>query len=345
MLSRMSLVIVASWVFAAGAGAGWTANAETYEPAPAESAGPRVPVTFLPVDAFDHVDPPYVPPPLPRLPEWSYTVTSVTPDAAKDEGVGVIVRVTFDQDIPVAARWKIEDSLAIASTNPDQDLTAPWVWLDGHTVAWRPKAFWKPRQTVTVASTWPVGQTLIRIPRNADRPEGKPVRWESLVNVTLTNTVAAQFTIGSEQIVTIDADTHEAVVTRDGKRIGSFPVSLGMPGHETASGIKTVMERYAEKRLYNPGQWDVTVPYAMRLTLSGEFLHSAPWNSQIGYANLSHGCTNVTVEDAQWFYEHLQHADPVITLHGGTPPEPWDGDGAPWNISWSQWKAMAYPAP
>jgi len=87
------------------------------------------------------------------------------------------------------------------------------------------------------------------------------------------------------------------------------------------------------------------VPYALRLTLSGEFLHSAPWNSSIGSANLSHGCTNVTIDDARWFYENIQRGDPVITKNGKGFSPLWDGAGAGWNVPWTAWKAMAADTP
>ena len=43
--------------------------------------------------------------------------------------------------------------------------------------------------------------------------------------------------------------------------------------------------------------YTLQVPYAIRLTNSGEFIHAAPWaTSRIGRWNGSHGCTNLQVK-------------------------------------------------
>lgn len=323
-------------------------SGEADPPTSTSAPGPAgTPMKMLPLDAWDRpADLPQVKP-RPKLPTWNYSVVAYTPDSNFRQGVGTVLRVQFDSDIPEKARWKVQDSLAIDSTDPTQDLSGGWVWLDGSTLAYRPRDYWNPRQVLTIASSWPVDEPMLRIDRKGrdHGPKGTPLSWKHLVEVQMTNSVQFQVKIGSEQIVKIDGATHQSVVSKAGKVIFRAPVSLGKPGWETGSGIKTVMERYEVKRLYNPGQWDVTVPYAMRLTLSGEFLHSAPWNGQIGYANLSHGCTNVTVDDARWYYENLQQGDPVVTTNAGSKPELWDNPGAGWNLSWRQWQDMRVFAP
>lgn len=293
----------------------------------------------------DRVDPaPYVrPTPHPR--PWHVSLYA-TPNSTASQGVGTIIKIHFDQDIPERARWTITSKMRLSSTDPQQDLTAPWVWLDGATMAWRPNGFWRGHQTVTVRSTWGIKNWLMLFPaKDGSRPKRVLSDLDSRYGLTLTDRVRLTINIGADQRFLVDANTHEGVVKRDGETVRRVPVSLGMPGWETYSGVKTFMEAYEEKRLYNPGQWDVTVPYAIRLTLSGEFLHSAPWNGSIGSANLSHGCTNLTIDDARWMYENIQYGDPAIYVNGVGEPPLWDGDGAGWNLSWAQWRAMAAPRP
>jgi lipoprotein-anchoring transpeptidase ErfK/SrfK len=83
--------------------------------------------------------------------------------------------------------------------------------------------------------------------------------------------------------------------------------------------------------------YDLDVPYAMRMTASGEFLHGAPWNDYIGVANRSHGCTNLTLSSARWVYSQVLEGDPVITRGTGRSTEPYNGLGGVWNVPWSTW--------
>jgi len=342
--SRLAVTCAAAWAFAAGAGFGWAAPVSTAETTPAQSPERNSVTVLRPVlDKIDRVDPPWSPKPLPKLKSWEYSVVSVTPYSSSPQGVGTIVKVKFGQDIPWAARWKVQENISIVSDDPKQDMSAPWIWLDGNTLAYRPKDFWNARQTLAVSSSWPVGKPLMRIAQDSSK---KKIRYKDLVNIVITDPVDFTIKIGASQIFTVDGKTHQGVVKRDGKVIKKVPVSLGKSGWETASGIKTLMEGYEVKRLYNPGRWDVMSPYAFRLTLTGEFLHSASWNSSIGYANTSHGCTNLTISDAKWFYENSRRGDPVITVNTGEgAPDIWDGDGAPWNLSWTDWKAKSATAP
>ena len=125
-----------------------------------------------------------------------------------------------------------------------------------------------------------------------------------------------------------------------------MPVSLGKPTWETASGVKTILERYEMKRMVNPGPrepYDVNVPYALRLTPSGEYLHAAPWNLyNLGVASTSHGCTNMSMEDAIWFYENAFEGDPVITEGTGVDLDWYEGPGAMWNIDWADWTKRSF---
>ena len=139
---------------------------------------------------------------------------------------------------------------------------------------------------------------------------------------------------------------HRMTVTRDGERIRTFGVSLGKPGFPTRSGTKVIMEKYVTHRMNSitvgitgAEAYDLDVPYAMRITASGEFLHGAPWNPYVGTMNHSHGCTNLTLSSARWVFGHVKEGDPVVTTGTGRPTESWNGLGGVWNVPWATWVA------
>ena len=77
----------------------------------------------------------------------------------------------------------------------------------------------------------------------------------------------------------------------------------------------------------------------MRVTNSGEFIHSASWNGgNIGVRSTSHGCTNLTVADAEKYYNFARIGDVTTYANtGGATMPSWDGYGD-WNLSWATWQ-------
>ena len=71
---------------------------------------------------------------------------------------------------------------------------------------------------------------------------------------------------------------------------------------------------------------------------SGIFYHSAPWSvGDQGHRNVSHGCLNMTTENAAWLQEISQKGDVIVVKNsGGQFLEPWDGLGD-WQIPWAEW--------
>lgn len=144
--------------------------------------------------------------------------------------------------------------------------------------------------------------------------------------------------IGAAHVSTVDfspTDPH-MVVTSDGHFVRRLPVSLGAPGDSTATlrGTKVVEEFDRVENMEG-----TPVPWSVRITNSGEFVHAAPWNGEIGRANLSHGCTNLSTADAEWFYHFSRLGDLVEYPNApGREMPVWDGLGD-WNATWSEWQA------
>ena len=263
----------------------------------------------------------------------TYTAT-ITPPKGK-YGVGVIPIVEFSKSVPVADRPELTSHLSVTSS--PTALTGGWRWISDTQAAYRPSTqFWPARQTVTVKAD-------IANVKIGGSKAGTNDSWGQR-NETAT------YKVQRAMVLNLNANTHEGVATVDGKVVRKFGISLGKPGYTTRSGIKTIMERYSVTRMTNVGVtndsvYDIQVPLAMRLTVSGEFLHAAPWNGNIGYANTSHGCSNISYDDASYFFNKTIEGDPVITKNTGRPIEAYNGPGALWNIPFAKWVKFTSPKP
>ena len=82
------------------------------------------------------------------------------------------------------------------------------------------------------------------------------------------------------------------------------------------------------------------VDWATQMSYSGIYVHSAPWSvGAQGSTNTSHGCLNVSPDNAQWFYNNTKRGDVVEVRNTvGSVLSGTEGLGD-WNIPWEQWKA------
>lgn len=61
-----------------------------------------------------------------------------------------------------------------------------------------------------------------------------------------------------------------------------------------------------------PEGYKITAQYAVRVTWSGVYVHSAPWSvDSQGYANVSHGCINLSPDNAAWYFNQVNVGDPI----------------------------------
>jgi lipoprotein-anchoring transpeptidase ErfK/SrfK len=199
-----------------------------------------------------------------------------------------------------------------------------WRWVSDNEVHWRPKRYWKAGSEVSVdidVNGVPAGGGVFG---QEDREIG--------------------FTVGDAHIYKVDARTHQMKVFSNGELLRTLPITTGKPGFTTRSGIKVVMEKHTEKRMNSETvgiprgsaeAYDIdNVKWAMRLTSSGEFIHAAPWSvGSQGSANVSHGCTGMSTDDAGWLYSMTRRGDVVEYVGTDRPMEPDNGYGE-WNLSW-----------
>jgi lipoprotein-anchoring transpeptidase ErfK/SrfK len=171
-----------------------------------------------------------------------------------------------------------------------------------------------------------------------------PVRGLSAgTGLVFDNSLTLDISTGPANVSTIDGASERMTVTSDGQQVFNFPVSLGKASTPTFSGVKVLMEKDQVQRMVGttPGDtYDEEVPWSVRLTNSGEFIHAASWNGgNIGQRSTSHGCTNLNEADAQHFFDFAQIGDVAIYTNTGGPTMPsWDGYGD-WNLPWTTWQA------
>jgi lipoprotein-anchoring transpeptidase ErfK/SrfK len=162
--------------------------------------------------------------------------------------------------------------------------------------------------------------------------------------------ITSDFAIGRNQVVIADVNSHELVVQRDGAAVASYPASYGRgedsgdPNLITRSGIHVVSEFNETKLMSNPryGYSNVPEKWAVRISDNGEFIHANPASTGAqGTANVTHGCVNLSLADAQAYYESAIWGDPVEVSGTSVQLGPDDGDIYDWALSWDEWKARS----
>jgi len=137
-----------------------------------------------------------------------------------------------------------------------------------------------------------------------------------------------------------------------------MPTSMGMGGSETIGGrtisfwtqpgVYTVMDK-ANPVVMDSSTYGLpvnsrlgykeTINWATRISTDGIYLHELEdtvWAQ--GNTNVSHGCLNLSAENARWFYDFSQPGDVVeVRDTGGAPLEL--GQNGDWSVPWSQWLA------
>ncbi|MGN6161983.1 MAG: L,D-transpeptidase [Marmoricola sp.] len=239
--------------------------------------------------------------------------------------VGIAMPVIIRFDVPVTDHASIQKHLMV-QTSPAQQ--GAWHWISDNEVHWRPKSYWQPGTTVHVAAN--IGGV----------PAAKGV-WGQLNR-------QETFHIGRAQIIKVNTVTDQLTVYRGSKVINSFPITTGrQPEFTTRSGIKVIVEkdRYTNMNSETIGISNKSaqgynlknVQFAMRLTYSGEFLHAAPWSvAEQGHANVSHGCTGLSLANASWLYANSIIGDPV-EYTGTNRPMTLDNGYGDWNLPFSQY--------
>jgi lipoprotein-anchoring transpeptidase ErfK/SrfK len=262
----------------------------------------------------------------------SSTFTTVTPGTLSTPsigpldgmtvGVGMPIRVWFDG--PVVDKAAVESHLQVTST-PATD--GVWNWFSDSEVHFRPSEYWP-------------ANTEVRLDANLYGIDfGEGVWGEK--NRTVS------FSIGEKHVSIADASTHQMQVYDGDQLVQTFPISAGSPDNPSYNGAHVVTEmnrdRIMDSSTYgvpvdSPDGYRTPVEYAVRISDSGEFVHAAPWSvAQQGNTNVSHGCINMSTENARWFFDFSVPGD-VVEIQGSSAGT-LRSDIYDWTIPWDEWQA------
>lgn len=230
-------------------------------------------------------------------------------------GIGAVVVAHFDE--PIDNREAAERRLSVTTTPA---VKGSWYWMDDQNAHWRPEKYYTPGTSVTVKAD------IYGVPLG----DGLYGQEDS----------TATFTIGDAHVSVADDTTKQVSVYSNGSLVRTMPTSMGRGGTETVGGqtlsfwtppgVYTVMDR-ANPVIMDSSTYGLpinsrlgyreTIPYATRISPDGIYLHqlnATVWAQ--GNTNLSHGCLNLSGENAAWFYDFSRPGDVVEVRNTGGPP-------------------------
>ena len=260
-------------------------------------------------------------------PATSTLHATFSPGQGGTYGVGQPLIVRFDQPVTSAeARKTVLEHLQVTTTPA---VTGAWRWYNSFEAHYHAEKYWTSGTVITAGADL----SGVRLPGTDT--------WG-------TNTdVKKRMQIGLNYQSVVDITAHTMTVRLDGKVIRVLKVSTGRDIYPTKGGVHIVLTR-EKSHTYNsgtvgiptngPGGYYEKLPWSMRISNGGAFVHANPATVGVqGRLNVSHGCVNASVADAEWYYYHSQLGDVVDIIHAVVKPVKYDAGMADWNYTWAEW--------
>lgn len=216
-------------------------------------------------------------------PRSDLAVSAISPSDGDVVGVGMPIEVTFAA--PVSNTVRAEQSIDITSKNTP---TGKFTWLSNQIVQFTPDQFWPAHSPISVTA----------------------------------GGFSTSFETGSAVVGVADINDHTFTVSIDDQVVRQMPASMGKPKFPTPIGKFTALEKQnpviMDSRtigipLSDPEGYKLTVYDAVRVTWGGVYVHGAPWSvGSQGNSNVSHGCINLSADNADWYYNTVRIGDPII---------------------------------
>jgi lipoprotein-anchoring transpeptidase ErfK/SrfK len=251
---------------------------------------------------------------------------------ADGQVVGVAAPIILQFDASISDKASVERALKVTTDPP---VEGSWAWLPdevgGSRVHWRTREY------------YPAGTKV-----NVDAPlYGVPFGDGAFGAQDST----LSFEIGRRQVVKAEASSHRIQVITDEGVILDLPCSYGeadLPRNVTRSGTHVVSEKYADFYMSNPaaGYSNVHERYAVRISNNGEFIHANPNTTGVqGSSNVTNGCINLSLENAQEYFNTAIYGDPVEVSGTSIELSYADGDIWDWAVDWDTWVSMSANPP
>lgn len=256
---------------------------------------------------------------------------SVFPNSGLTLGVGQPIDIRFSEGITSsAARASLLNHLSVTESRP---VAGGWHWFSDRMLHFRPQKPWPTGEHVKVAwdlTGWNAG--------DGRWGEGKGV---------------STFDIGHARVSYADLATHLMTVTDNGRTVAIFPISGGKPTDPTMGGVHIVLDRESVVRMNSatngvpvnsPDGYDELVYKDVHISDTGEYVHAAPWSVRSqGHANVSHGCINLSLENATAYFAFSRVGDIVVVTGSPRPPLFGDRGVMDWSTSWAEFTPAKMP--
>ena len=241
------------------------------------------------------------------------TFTASTVLGNQTYGVGIPIMINFSQAVDPRFRAGIEKAINIKSSKP---VVGAWYWDGGQTLDFRTRNYWPQYAKVSFDAHFNGAQIAPGVFGAAN--------------------LSQSFTIGKSLIGVTSTQTHRTKIYWGHKLYATWPDSTGMPGDDTANGTYLTIEKANPTLMSGPGYKNVPVYWSVRFTWSGNYYHAAPWSlGEQGFTNVSHGCVNLSPQNAEWWYARSNPGDP-ITITGSPAAGQWDDGYTEWFLTWKQ---------
>lgn len=112
--------------------------------------------------------------------------------------------------------------------------------------------------------------------------------------------------------IVVSTDQQRIYAYENGQMVHSYLVSTGLPATPTVKGDYAVYVKHTATDMRGPDYFLPQVPYTMYF-YQGYGIHGTYWHNSFGRP-MSHGCVNLPVDEAQWFFNWAEVGTPVRVL-------------------------------